>query len=152
MERRKHTMTDRPITKEEFQKRLQALCLSGGGRGLPRRHRDRHILFRSVAQMLDSGYRYTEQAINEALDSWLADVGHNIELDRVSLRRDLVDAGYLVRDLAGHEYRVLPDGRGVVQFDQSVNSVDPSAMLRAAQKQADIQKHERLIRKEDIPI
>ena len=145
-------MTDRPITKEEFQERLQALCLSGGGRGLPRRHRDRHILFRSVAQMLDSGYRYTEQAINEALDSWLANVGHNIELDRVSLRRDLVDAGYLVRDLAGHEYRVLPDGRGVVQFDQSVNSVDPSAMLRAAQKQADIQKHERLIRKEDIPI
>jgi hypothetical protein len=144
-------MTDRPITKEEFRERLQALCLSGGGRGLPRKHRDRHILFRSVAQMLDSGCRYTEQAINEALDSWLADVGHKIELDRVSLRRDLVDAGYLVRDLAGHEYRVLPDGRGVVQFDQSVNSVDPSAMLRAAQKHADIQKHERLILKENTP-
>lgn len=145
-------MTDRPITKEEFQERLQALCLSGGGRGLPRRRRDRHILFRSVVQMLDSGHRYTEQAINGALDSWLADVGHKIQLDRVSLRRDLVDAGYLVRDLAGHEYRVLRDGRGVVQFDQSVNSVDPSAMLRAAQKQADIRRHERLIRKEDIPI
>ena len=144
-------MTDRPITEEEFQERLQALCLSGGGRGLPRRHRDRHILFRSVAQMLDSGYRYTEQAINEALDSWLADVGHNIELDRVSLRRDLVDAGYLVRDLAGHEYRVLPDGRGVVQFDKSINSVDPSAVLRAAQKQADIRRHERLILKESTP-
>ena len=144
-------MTDRPITKKEFQERLQALCLSGGGRGLPRKHRDRHILFRSVVQMLDSSRRYTEQAINEVLDRWLADVGHNIELDRVSLRRDLVDAGYLVRDLAGHEYRVLPDGRGVVQFDQSVSSVDPSAVLRAAQKQTDIRRHERLIRKEDAP-
>ena len=85
----------------------------------------------------------SEQAINEALDIWLADVGHRIEIDRVSLRRNLVDAGYLVRDLAGHEYRVLPDGRGAIQFDQSVNSVDPS-MLRAAQKQADIRRDERL--------
>lgn len=69
----------------------------------------------------------------------------------MSLRRDLVDAGYLVRDLAGHEYRVLPDGRGAVQFDQSVNSVDPSAVLRAAQKYTDIRRHERLILKENTP-
>jgi hypothetical protein len=124
------------IPATEFCRRLAALCTRGGGAGLPRKKRDRLILFRSVTLLLDPHVDLSEQAINEALDNWLSRVGCAIDTDRVSLRRELVDAGYLTRDPAGTRYRVAQPNVGSVHFDDSIDRIDPAAVIAAARQEA----------------
>ena len=121
------------ITVDEFTSRLAAICLSQGGSGLPRRHQDRHILFRSVTLTLDPGRSYSESDLNLALTEWLDSIGQAIAIDHVSLRRYLVDEGYLVRDLAGVSYRV---GAEVIaeNFEPETNAIDPAAVLAEARR------------------
>ncbi len=130
-------MNDSPVTPDEYRRRLAAVCLSGGGPGLPRKPRDRHILFRAVAAALDAARLHTEREIDEALQAWLEGPGELLELDRVSLRREMVDAGYLERDPAGREYRVVRTGSGVVTFEPGVEGVDPAAALEEARADAE---------------
>jgi len=92
------------ITADEFRKRLAALCLKRGGGGMPKRRRDQHILLKSIALTLDRNAVYTEAELNLRIQSWLELVGHEIQVDHVSLRRHLVDEGYLTRDPAGDTY------------------------------------------------
>jgi hypothetical protein len=120
------------IGSREFAKRLEALCLSGAGPQLPRKRRDKHILLKSIALTLRQGHVYTEAVINKALKVWLFLVGHSISMDHVSLRRHLVDEGYLVRDAAGSRYEVAKLSSHQVQFEPSVDKVDPVGLVRAA--------------------
>jgi hypothetical protein len=127
----------------EFKERLTLLCLSGGGRGFPRKPLDRHILFKSVTLMLKSHRTYTETKVNESLTQWLTLVGQAIELDHVSLRRDLVDAGYLIRDAAGSSYRV--DSEQVSElFEVGVEGIDPVAVLEDSARKTEARKREYL--------
>jgi hypothetical protein len=50
----------------------------------------------------------SEREVNEALKAALAGPACWLDTDHVELRRWLVDAGWLVRDGFGHEYRALP--------------------------------------------
>ena len=116
-------MTD-PVTRQEFCSRLIDLCLNSGMTGLPRRSRDRHILLKSVVLTLSTAKEYTERDVNERLQIWLADIGRSIHLDHVSLRRWLVDEGYLERDSRGSTYRVAVPGQGTEFFEPDINDVD----------------------------
>lgn len=127
----------------EFKERLTLLCLSRGGRGFPRKPPDRHILFKSVTLMLESHRTYTETEVNESLTQWLTLVGQAIELDHVSLRRDLVDAGYLKRDLAGRSYRVDPEQTSRL-FEIGVEDIDPVAVLEDSVRKTEARKREYL--------
>ncbi|MBI2505657.1 MAG: DUF2087 domain-containing protein [Candidatus Latescibacteria bacterium] len=129
-------MTAQPITAAEFEERLSALCRSAGGAVFPRRPRDRHILFRSAVQSLDTGRDYAELQLNTALREWLAGVGSGLGIDHVTFRRYLVDEGYLVRNASGSQYEVRPSARGQVEFAPEVAAVDSAAVVRAAQEQA----------------
>ena len=91
------------ITALEFEKRLVALC-RGMSSGLPRKRRDRHIVFRSVIQTLDATALYSEKSINQSREKWASEVGAGVEVDHVTLRRYLIDAGYLRRDPQGTNY------------------------------------------------
>ena len=128
-------MQDQPITADEFRKRLTTLCSGGRGSGFPRKRRDRHILFRSIAQSLAS-HPYTEHDLNVALKSWLANVGSCLELDHVTLRRYLVDAGWLRRDRNGTTYEALVDGNGEAAFDPEIAGVNSSDLVRDARERA----------------
>ncbi len=128
------------ITRAEFERRLVALCLSGGAPGMPRRPRDRRILLRSVVLGWHPGGSLTEPEINELLSLWLAGPGRTLELDHVSLRRELVDAGFLVRDAAGEAYRLRPEGLGAAPFTADVAGVDPEAVLEAARAEAEARR------------
>ena len=116
----------------EFERRMVALCLGGVGPGLPRRQRDRHILLKSVVLVLGHGRSYTEAAINDLLESWLDAVGPAVRLDHVSLRRHLIDQGYVERDAAGEGYRVCPSQTPGRVFEPGVDEVNPLAAVRAA--------------------
>jgi len=128
------------IPATEFRTRLAALCTRGGGAGLPRKHRDRHILFKSVTLVLEPHVDYSEQAMNGALDAWLSQVGGVIETDRVSLRRELVDAGYLTRDPAGRSYRVAEPNDSEICFDADVAKVDPAEIVGQARQEIEARR------------
>src|SRR5437667_4702152 len=113
-------MAERLITVTEFEERLAAVCLGGAGSAFPRRHRDRHILYRSVVQTLDVTKNYSEGMLNAGLQQWLSGVGANIDIDHVTLRRYLVDDGYLLRDAKGSTYAVNLRGSSHIEFEAAV--------------------------------
>jgi len=125
-------MTETPITRDEFKRRITALCLGGVGPGLPRKERDRHILLKSVSLALGHGREYTEPSLNAALERWLAAAGPAVRIDHVSLRRYLVDEAYVVRDAAGRSYRVRPSGEWSSIFERGVDDIDVLGAVRAA--------------------
>lgn len=125
-------MKETRISTREFERRMIALCLGGVGPALPRRWRDRHIFLRSVALLLGDGRVYTEPEINRLLTSWLDAVGPDVRLDHVSLRRHLVDEGYVVRDPAGRTYEVRSSQEQRLLFEPGVDNADPLAAVRTA--------------------
>jgi hypothetical protein len=123
-----------PIGAAEFRRRLTVLCSSGVGPGLPRKRRDTHILLRSMAMCFDPAVRYPEGAVGDVLKRWLDAAGPRVALDHVSLRRTLVDEGYLVRDPAGAAYEVRWAGRGGIAFETAVDLLGPEEILKAARE------------------
>ena len=126
------------IGAEEFRKRLLAIVGPGGGPGLPRRQRDREIFLRAAAQGLRQP-TYSESDLNAALGDWLSLVEIHDRVDHVSLRRYLVDSGYLQREAGGSVYTVRLSGREDVPFESGVREVDAvdvihSARVRASQR------------------
>lgn len=96
------------ITDMEFKSRLVELVLGGSG-SLPRKPLDRHILYVSAMLTIESGRTYAESELNSLLLSWVERFGDSFGLDHVSLRRSLVDEGYLQRDRAGRTYERAPE-------------------------------------------
>ena len=137
------------ISTNEFIQRLEALCLSAGGRGLPKKRRDWDILFKSIMLTLDLKRNYSEKEINRALEEWLADIGQAIEIDYVTLRRHLVDTGYLIRDLAGRSYRIGLDAMAGL-FEPATDTVNPAAVIEEARRRKEERKRQHLA-KSDRP-
>ena len=129
------------VKRDEFQTRLVELCLRSGVTGFPRKQRDRHILLKGVALTMDRARGYTEAEVNDLLAFWLSDVGRSVHFDHVSLRRLLVDEGYLHRDGAGSEYRVQPAGSGELGFDTDVENLDVYRLIGLGMKAARERKH-----------
>ena len=122
-----------PITSQIFIKRLVALCTSGGGRGMPSHPRDLQILLKSMALCFSSSNNYSEKQVNERLKVWLREVGQNVEIDHATLRRYLVDAGYLRRDKAGQIYQLI-EGWKKELFDPDVELLLPAVLIEEARQ------------------
>jgi hypothetical protein len=131
------------INAAEFKQRLEALLLSPGGRGLPRKRRDWDILFKSIMLALEAGRDYSEKEVNQVVEEWLDGIGQAIEIDYVTLRRHLVDAGYLVRDLAGTSYRVGLEAMAEL-FEPATDTVDPAAVVEEARSRKEQRKRQYL--------
>ena len=125
------------ISARQFAKRLRALALSHAGCGLPRRAHDRNIVFKAAALGLAAQASYTEPHLNEALRGWLDAMGFRAMIDHVSLRRHLVDEGYLARDAAGRRYEVRLDGGRAASFEPAVNRAEPSHIVEDARREAE---------------
>lgn len=136
------------ITVAEFAKRLAALCLNRGDGGLPKKRRDQHILFKSISQGLDSNSVYTEVQLKERLQAWLNTVGIEVRIDHVSLRRYLVDAGYIIRDPAGSEYAPVVKPHSEL-FDSDIDTLDPAEIVEHALTERSERKEKYLKNKAD---
>ena len=136
------------ITVATFKNRLATLCLKKGGRGLPRKADDQHLLFKSIALTLDASVIYSEIDINLALTTWLDSVGQLIEIDHVTLRRYLVDEGYLARDPSGTTYRLRTEA-GAALFEPAIDALDPLAVIEEARRQQEEKKRAYLDKRED---
>lgn len=127
------------IDAAEFAKRLEALCTRGMGREWPRKQPDHEVLLKSVALMLDEGRNYDEGALKEPLEAWCQGPGQAIITDHVTLRRYLVDAGYLQRDAAGSTYR-LDAQKAAEGFAPDVEALDPAAIVAQALQEREERK------------
>jgi hypothetical protein len=132
------------ITADEFKKRLFELCSLSGLSGLPRKSRDRHILLKSVALLLDKTQEYSEVEINQELQGWLTDVGRSIELDHVELRRRLIDHEYLGRSKDGSRYWVAVWSRLQMAFEREIEEVDVPLLIKQS-NQASLEKKRRYL-------
>jgi hypothetical protein len=127
------------ISASEFGEWLGVLCL-GQGASLPRKLRDRHILFRSIVQFLAARPHGSEAELNGGIGEWLREVGEGIDVDHVTLRRYLVDARYLVRDPDGSEYRLNVEGDGTFVFEAGVSDLDSVVLVREAREREEARR------------
>jgi len=111
------------------------------GKGFPRKRRQQQVLLKSVVLLVEPGQDYSERQINDTLQKWLDTIGKSLEIDHVSLRRRLVDEGYLVRDRAGRRYRVDEANLDSI-FEQGVNDVNPVAVIKEAEQRRVLRKRE----------
>lgn len=66
----------------------------------PKKQADKILVLDYLATKFDPARTYTEKEVNEILNIW-----HTF-VDWPLLRRELVDRGYLIRDINGYEYKL----------------------------------------------
>lgn len=116
------------ITEKLFKSRFVPLVM-GGGSLLKKSAEDQHILFVSAMLRLEPGRTYSEGELNETLKPWSATFGDGFGLDHVTLRRHLIDAGFLLRDAAGKTYTLNVDDPPV-NYDPTIAELDHEDMLQ----------------------
>lgn len=125
-------MSNEPITADEMRRRLAELC-AGDERWFPKKQRDRHIVMAAATLWMEQGEVYNEREVTERLAEFL-DVCRALQIDAVSLRRELVDHGYLDRDDAGKFYSAGWGSPGW-WFAEDVASVDPIEIVSKAHEE-----------------
>lgn len=125
------------LTTSQFKDRFVALVL--GGREMPKKELDRHVLLVSATLGLETQRWYSEKELNEELRAWSAQFGGNFNLDHVTLRRYLVDEGYLLRDTAGGQYELATSDLPYT-LEKSAEKVDLGELVEAARKARELKK------------
>ena len=130
----------------------QALCKSlPGGRlhRIPRNPQHRDVLLGVLACPLERRYPYSEVELNDVLRGRLAEL--DTDVDHVTLRRYLVDCGFLRRNRAGARYFLVfpkveavlsPESRACAdsllehagEHRRQSNSVPPLAPIRTGER------------------
>jgi hypothetical protein len=126
------------INREYFVKRLAILCLKSGLSGFPKDETDRHILLKSAALTFDPSRAYNEKEVNQVLDGWIDGIGQHGKMDPGTVRRYLVDAGYLEREKDGSSYWVSSGRAGL--FEVEVDQVDPLEEITEAKQEIEARK------------
>ncbi|MBE0411452.1 MAG: DUF2087 domain-containing protein [Anaerolineales bacterium] len=137
---------NRLMNKEEFIKRLATLCLKSGLSDLPKDLRDQHILLKSIELTLEPSGTFTEKEINEQIKKWVDDVSQIKGLDQATLRRRLIDTGYLKRSKDGTTYQLTPGSSQKEYFDESVDQLDIPMEIEKAREEIETRKRDYLRR------
>jgi len=135
-------MNNKPITKGYFVKRLADLCLKSGLAGFPRDETSLLILLKSVVVTFGTSDHFTEREVNEKLEAWVNDIGQGKNMDHVSVRRMLVDTGYLTRNGDGSSYQVAQPGPNPGLFDESIDQLDIHKEIESAREEIARRKRE----------
>jgi len=132
----------KPITQEYFIKRLSDLCIKSGLAGFPKDDTSLHILLKSAVITLGKSDLFTEKEVNAKLESWVKDISQMKGMDHVSLRRMLVDSGYLTRNGDGSSYQISQPGPRSDLFDPSIDQLDIKKEIEAAREEIARRKQE----------
>ena len=127
------------ISKEHFLKRIGDLCLRSGLSGFPKDDVDQHILLKSAVLMIEQPGTLTEKEINEKLRLW-CQIAQIKGIDHGTLRRRLVDTGYLARSKDGSTYQVYPAGAGKYEFDAAIDQIILAEAIAAAREEIERRK------------
>lgn len=91
-----------PVGSDIVERMFGRALITGGLHRIPRKQADRLVVLAVSVQALRRRIPYTEPELNEELAHWLQSV--HAAVDHVTLRRYLVDLGFLKRDRAGNRY------------------------------------------------
>lgn len=122
---------------DETRAALKRMLANGPLTGLPVRRSDLELLLALAAPRFAPGRAYSESEVNDVLRDWLATFCAPYGIDHVTLRRCMVDAGFLQRDRSGSTYRIDP-----AKIDPENAVIDLARLLeevaaeRAARKRA----------------
>jgi hypothetical protein len=130
------------ISPEQFSKRLVELCLRSNLAGIPKKDLDQHILLKSAVLLLDSAQSLSEKEISARLEVWVHEVCPIQNFDRVSLRRWLIDTGYVTRTRDGAVYQVAQPGPGAHLFAAEIDRLDIPQVIAAAREEIVRRKQE----------
>lgn len=128
------------ITEVDFRKRIVTLLVRSGLTDLPKSEKDRQILFKSAAIGFKLGVEMTEGEVNEVLGYWSTHIAGLRNYDYISLRRALVDYGYLERSSDGTSYVRSASGPGGWAFEVGIDEIDLETMLAAAREEIEARK------------
>jgi len=134
--------TDKPITQEYFIRRLADLCIKSGLAGFPKDETSLHILLKSAVITFGQSDQFTEKEVNAKLEAWVNDISQMKGIDHVSLRRMLVDTGYLTRTGDGSSYQISHPGPQPDLFDETINQLDIRKEIEGAQEEIARRKRE----------
>ncbi len=130
------------LSVEQFTRRLAELCLRSNLSAFPKKEQDQHILLKSAVLIIGDPGVLSEKAVTEKLDIWTTDVCQIQGFDRVTLRRYLVDAGYLKRSRDGATYQVAQPDPGANFFAPEVAHLDVLQALADARAEIARRKQE----------
>ncbi len=112
------------VTKELYASRLRALLGPGSAGGLPRRRRDRLILLHAVSRRFAASDRLREREATGRIEDFLLGPGRHLGVDAVTLRRALVDEGFVDRTDRGEDYRASDRHERLVRFEGEMPDVE----------------------------
>jgi len=121
---------------------LKRLVANGPVEGWPGREGDQRLLKGLAACLFFPGARYTEKQASDRLRHWLGGFCAPGGPDHVPMRRELVDAGLLVRDKAGASY-ALDEARIGEFIADDARMLDPATVLEAVRRERESRKRER---------
>ena len=125
------------ITHEKFCSQFPTLVLAQ--RVPPKKPESIHILLISAAIAFDLGHEYSEAEVNTILEHWVEEFGRGCGLDHVTIRRLLIDEGYLRRDAAGKKYAA--NARGFrFRYDPMIRMLDLRGLIETAQAERQARK------------
>lgn len=128
------------INLEAFKKRIVTLLLRSGLTDLPKSAQDQQILCKSATLKMRKNEQMSEAEVNEKLSDWLQKVANLHTYDHVTLRRALVDYGYLNRSSDGATYMLSPSGPSGFEFETGIDDIDLEAVLEAAREEMEARK------------
>jgi len=117
------------ISKEYFIKRLGDLCLRSGLSGFPAGQEEQHILMKSAVLTLGSSGSFSEREIDTKLQLWISEIVELKGIDHVTMRRCLIDAGYLIRNKEGTCYQIS-DTPQPYSFESDIEQIDIAAEIQ----------------------
>lgn len=127
------------ISQSQYEASIAKTFASGSSLDYPRKPQDRIVFLGALSISLMQRESYSEPELNEAIAGWLQSFDVTTTLDHVTLRRYLVDAGYLLRDEAGLHYSVDRAALSA-DFEESVSSLDAYEIVRQARAEREARK------------
>ncbi len=118
--------------REEVDTLLRRLFHGGRLRRMPKKQEDADVIMSLSLLGLDAEGLFEESEINVHLSAWLDDIGSDTGLDYVTLRRYLVDHGFLRRASDGAIYRIRPERIDAV-LSRDARDLDPKKVFAEVQ-------------------
>jgi hypothetical protein len=138
-----------PIQPEQFTRRLAELCLRSNLSAIPKKELDQHILLKSAVLLIGTAGVLSEKEITEKTHIWVTDICPIQGYDRVSMRRWLVDTGYVLRSRDGAAYQIAQPGPRPELFAAEVDQLDIPQVIAEARAEIARRKQEYLQKSKD---
>jgi len=113
---------------------LKRMLANGPLTAIPKRPGDQRVLLSLAAAQFEAQKTYREREVNDILQAWLETFCDPDGIDRVTLRRMLVDARLLSRTKSGSTYSVNRPGT------DELTSIEPAKILEEVRSQREARK------------